>query len=57
MRKTFIFCDFLSSPIVLRDAHGNEFRTSISAMITMVIDEMKRALNTKVLEVKTLINF
>jgi len=57
MRKAFIFCDYLSSPIVLRDARGNEFSTSNSSVITTVVEEMKRTLDSKVREVETLINF
>ena len=47
--------DGLSSSIQLRDAAGNEFRTSNSAVINTVIDEMKRTLDTKVREVEDLI--
>ena len=42
----------LSSVILLRDAAGNEFKTSNSAVITSVIDEMKRTLDLKVREVE-----
>ena len=56
--QTFqIGADSMSSTILLRDAAGNEFRTSKSAVITTVIDEMKRTLDSKVREVETLINF
>ena len=56
--QTFqIGADSLSSTILLRDAAGNEFRTSNSSVITTVIDEMKRTLDSKVREVETLINF
>ncbi len=56
--QTFqIGADSLSSSILLRDASGNEFRTSNSAVITTVIEEMKRTLDTKVREVETQINF
>jgi len=56
--QTFqIGADSLSSTILLRDASGNEFKTSNSAVITSVIDEMKRTLDAKVREVETLINF
>ena len=48
--------DGLSSSIQLRDAAGNEFRTSNSAVINTVIDEMKRTLDTKVKEVEDLID-
>ena len=48
--------DGLSSSIQLRDAAGNEFRTSNSAVINTVIDEMKRTLDTKVREVEELID-
>ena len=47
--------DGLSSSIQLRDAAGNEFRTSNSAVINTVIDEMKRTLDSKVREVEELI--
>jgi hypothetical protein len=54
--QTFqIGADSLSSVILLRDAAGNEFKTSNSAVITSVIDEMKRTLDVKVREVETLI--
>ena len=48
--------DGLSSSIQLRDAAGNEFRTSNSAVINTVIDEMKRTLDAKVREVEDLID-
>jgi len=48
--------DGLSSSIQLRDAAGNEFRTSNSAVINTVIEEMKRTLDTKVHEVEELID-
>ena len=48
--------DGLSSSIQLRDAAGNEFRTSNSAVINTVIEEMKRTLDTKVREVEDLID-
>ena len=48
--------DGLSSSIQLRDAAGNEFRTSNSAVINTVIDEMKRTLDSKVREVEDLID-
>ena len=52
--QTFqIGADSLSSIILLRDAAGNEFKTSNSAVITSVIDEMKRTLDVKVREVET----
>ena len=55
--QTFqIGADSLSSVISLRDANGNEFKTSNSAVITSVIDEMKRTLDTKVRDVEELIN-
>ena len=46
----------LSSSIQLRDATGNEFRTSNSTVINTVIDEMKHTLDTKVREVEELID-
>ena len=55
--QTFqIGADSLSSVILLRDAAGNEFKTSNSAVITSVIDEMKRTLDAKVREVEEQIN-
>jgi len=55
--QTFqIGADSLSSVISLRDANGNEFKTSNSAVISSVIDEMKRTLDTKVRDVEELIN-
>jgi len=55
--QTFqIGADSLSSVITLRDSNGNEFRTSNSAVITSVIDEMKRILDGKVKDVEELIN-
>jgi hypothetical protein len=51
--QTFqIGADSLSSVISLRDANGNEFKTSNSAVITSVIDEMKRTLDAKVHDVE-----
>ena len=51
--QTFqIGADSLSSVISLRDASGNEFKTSNSAVISSVIDEMKRTLDVKVLDTK-----
>ncbi len=51
--QTFqIGADSLSSVILLRDAAGNEFKTSNSSVITSVIDEMKRTLDSKVKEVE-----
>lgn len=55
--QTFqIGADSLSSVILLRDAAGNEFKTSNSSVISSVIDEMKRTLDAKVKEVEELIN-
>ena len=51
--QTFqIGADSLSSVILLRDAAGNEFKTSNSSVITSVIDEMKRTLDVKVKDVE-----
>jgi len=51
--QTFhIGADSLSSVILLRDAAGNEFKTSNSSVITSVIDEMKKMLDLKVREVE-----
>jgi len=55
--QTFqIGADSLSSVILLRDAAGNEFKTSNSTVISSVIDEMKRTLDVKVKEVEEQIN-
>src|SRR5665647_2655740 len=55
--QTFqIGADSLSSVILLRDAAGNEFKTSNSSVIKSVIDEMKRTLDVKVREVEEQIN-
>ena len=55
--QTFqIGADSLSSVISLRDSNGNEFKTSNSAVITSVIDEMKRTLDVKVRDVEEQIN-
>ncbi|MFY9152410.1 MAG: hypothetical protein WAO52_10365 [Prolixibacteraceae bacterium] len=55
--QTFqIGADSMSSVISLRDANGNEFRTSNSAVISSVIDEMKRTLDSKVRDVEEQIN-
>jgi hypothetical protein len=55
--QTFqIGADSLSSVILLRDANGNEFKTSNSAVLTTVIEEMKRTLDIKVREVEEQIN-
>ena len=55
--QTFqIGADSLSSTINLRDCVGNEFKTSNSAVISAVIDEMKRILDTKVHDVEEQIN-
>ena len=51
--QTFqIGADSFSSVISLRDSNGNEFKTSNSAVITSVIDEMKRTLDVKVRDVE-----
>jgi hypothetical protein len=55
--QTFqIGADSLSSTMLLKDAAGNEFRTSNSAVITSVIDEMRRTLDVKVREVEEMIS-
>jgi hypothetical protein len=41
---------------MLKDASGNEFKTSNSAVIGSVIEEMKRTLDLKVREVEEQIN-
>ncbi|MBK5215114.1 MAG: hypothetical protein JJE55_15825 [Flavobacteriaceae bacterium] len=51
--QTFqIGADSLSSVVSLKDANGNEFKTSNSAVISSVIDEMKRTLDVKVRDVE-----
>ena len=51
--QTFqIGADSMSSVISLRDSNGNEFKTSNSAVISSVIDEMKRTLDSKVQDVE-----
>ena len=55
--QTFqIGADSMSSVISLRDSNGNEFKTSNSAVISSVIDEMKRTLDSKVHDVEAQIN-
>jgi hypothetical protein len=55
--QTFqIGADSLSSVVALRDANGNEFKTSNSAVVTSVIDEMKRTLDIKIHDVESQIN-
>ena len=55
--QTFqIGADSMSSVISLRDSNGNEFKTSNSAVISSVIDEMKRTLDVKIHDVEELIN-
>jgi hypothetical protein len=55
--QTFqIGADSLSSVISLRDSNGNEFKTSNSAVISSVIDEMKRTLDVKIRDVEEQIN-
>lgn len=56
--QTFqIGADSMSSTILLRDSSGNEFKTSNSAVITYVIEEMKRTLDSKVRDCEEQINF
>jgi len=56
--QTFqIGADSLSSVISLRDANGNEFKTSNSAVISGVVAVMKRTLDAKIQEVEVSINF
>jgi hypothetical protein len=51
--QTFqIGADSLSSVVRLKDANGNEFKTSNSAVISSVIDEMKRTLDVKIHDVE-----
>jgi len=59
-RKLTVFqlgADGMSSSIALKDAAGNEFKTSNSAVISAVIDEMKRILDQKVRDIEEQINF
>jgi hypothetical protein len=58
-RKLQVFqigADGLSSVVMLKDASGNEFKTSNSPVITAVIEEMKKTLDEKVREVEGQIN-
>lgn len=51
--QTFqIGADSLSSVISLKDANGNEFKTSNSGVITEVIEVMKSNLDVKIREVE-----
>ena len=55
--QTFqIGADSLSSVVALRDSNGNELKTSNSAVVTSVIDEMKRTLDIKIRDVESQIN-
>ena len=55
--QTFqIGADSLNSTIHLRDGAGNEFKTSNSAVISTIIEEMKHTLDIKVREVEEQIN-
>ena len=55
--QTFnIGADSMSSVLMLKDAAGNEFKTSNSPVIASVIDEMKRTLDSKVREIENQIN-
>jgi single-stranded DNA-specific DHH superfamily exonuclease len=59
-RKLTVFqlgADGMSSSIILKDAAGNEFKTSNSSVISSVIDEMKRILDLKVRDIEDQINF
>ncbi len=59
-RKLTVFhlgADGMSSSIALRDASGNEFKTSNSAVISAVIEEMKKILDLKVRDIEDQINF
>ena len=59
-RKLTVFqlgADGMSSSILLKDASGNEFKTSNSAVISAVIDEMKKILDLKVRDIEDQINF
>ena len=55
--QTFnIGADSMTSVLLLKDAAGNEFKTSNSPVIASVIDEMKRTLDGKVREIENQIN-
>lgn len=59
-RKLTVFqlgVDGMSSSILLKDASGHEFRTSNFAVISAVIDEMKKILDQKVRDIEDQINF
>ena len=56
--QTFqIGADGMSSAIALRDAAGNEFKTSNSAVISAVIETMKNILDGKIEDVQEQISF
>jgi hypothetical protein len=56
--QTFqIGADGMSSAIALRDAAGNEFKTSNSAVISAVIETMKNILDSKIEDVQEQISF
>ena len=52
-----IGADSVGSKIILRDAAGNEFKTSNPAVITAMIEEMKWSPNAKLREVESQISF
>lgn len=56
--QTFqIGADSLSSVVALRDANGNEFKTSNSAVVAAVVDEIRNTLDAKIAEVEQKIVF
>lgn len=56
--QTFqVGADSLSSVVALKDAAGNEFKTSNSAVVAAVVDEIKKTLDGKIAEVEQKIVF
>lgn len=56
--QTFqVGADSLSSVVALKDAAGNEFKTSNSAVVAAVVDEIKKTLDGKISEVEQKIVF
>ena len=56
--QTFqVGADSLSSVVALRDANGNEFKTSNSAVVAAVVEEIRKTLDGKIAEVEQKITF
>lgn len=56
--QTFqVGADSLSSLVALRDANGNEFKTSNSAVVSAVVEEIRKTLDGKIAEVEQKITF